>query len=183
MGLGNPGPAYDATRHNVGWWMADRLAYDWKFGAFRRDGPAFRTEGALDGEEVVILKPSTYMNRSGAALRPWMGREGFDVSGDLLVIVDDATRDVGRVRFRSGGSSGGHKGLRSIGAAAGTDRFARLRIGVGIPPSGADLVDWVLSPMDGGDETVVVELLPELSEAVRLWVAEGIEPTMNRFNK
>jgi peptidyl-tRNA hydrolase, PTH1 family len=183
LGLGNPDPEHDATRHNVGWWMADRLAHDWKLGPLRREGPALVGQGTVEGEDVTVLKPLTYMNRSGAALRPWMGREGFHVSGDLLVVVDDASLDVGRVRFRPGGGAGGHNGLRSVEAALGRQDYNRLRIGVGRPPEGADLVAWVLSPMPPEDEDRILELLPELTGAVTLWIREGIQAAMNQFNR
>jgi peptidyl-tRNA hydrolase, PTH1 family len=183
LGLGNPGPRYDATRHNVGWWTADRLAYDWGFGAFQQEGPALVAGGVVEEEEVILLKPTTYMNRSGVALRPFLGREGFHTSSDLLVLVDDATLDVGRVRLRPRGSAGGHNGLKSVQSVLGHADYPRLRIGVGRPPQGADLVDWVLSTMQDEDEERVLELLPELTEAIRVWVAEGIEPAMNRINR
>lgn len=183
IGLGNPGPDYDATRHNVGWWMIDRLAYDWDFGPFKRDGRALVSEGAVGGAEVRLVKPTTYMNRSGQALRGVAEVEGFEPSEDLLVIVDDASLDVGRVRFRPEGGAGGHNGLKSIAGALRSDEYARLRIGVGRKPEGYDLSDWVLSPMPEEDEDVVVGLLPELSDAVKVWVDEGIEAAMNRFNR
>lgn len=183
LGLGNPDPEHDATRHNVGWWMADRLAHDWKLGGFRRQGAALMSEGRVAGEDVKLVKPLTYMNRSGAVLRPWLGREDFHVSGDLLVVVDDASLDVGRVRFRPGGGAGGHNGLRSVEAAAGTQDYNRLRIGVGRPPEGADLVAWVLSAMDPDDEDVILGLLTRLTGAVELWIREGIEAAMNHFNR
>jgi peptidyl-tRNA hydrolase, PTH1 family len=183
LGLGNPGPRYDATRHNVGWWAADRLSYDWGLGAFRQEGPALVADGTVEGEEVILLKPTTYMNRSGVALRPFLGREGFHVSSDLLVLVDDATLDVGRVRLRPRGSAGGHNGLKSVQSVLGHADYSRLRIGVGRPPEGADLVDWVLSTMQDEDEERVLELLPELTEAIGVWIAEGIEPAMNRINR
>lgn len=182
-GLGNPGPEYDATRHNVGWWVADRLAHDWDFGAFRRVGSVLITEGVLGTTEVRLVKPIAYMNRSGGALRPLVGPEGFDVSDDLLVVVDDAALELGRVRFRASGSAGGHNGLRSVEVNLGTTEYSRLRIGVGLPPPGWGLKEWVLSDMDEQDEDVIVALLPELTEAVGVWVEEGIEPAMNRFNR
>lgn len=182
-GLGNPGPRYDDTRHNVGWWMTDRLAYDWGLDPFRRQGPALVTAGIVAGEDVRLVKPTTYMNRSGAALAPLRGDEEVDVVRDLLVVVDDAALEVGRVRFRPRGSAGGHNGLRSVEAALGTQDYARLRIGVGRAPEGADLADWVLSPMPSEDEKVIVELLPDLTEAVELWIEEGVEAAMNRFNR
>ena len=183
VGLGNPGARYDDTRHNVGWWVLDRLAYDWKLGGFERQGPVVRTGGSVGDEDVTLLKPVVFMNRSGAAVAPFRGREAFAVDQDLLVVVDDATIDVGRVRFRPKGGAGGHNGLKSVIGALGTEEFARLRIGVGIPPAGEDLSDWVLAPMPEEDEDVIVDLLPELTRAVEVWIAEGTEAAMNRFNR
>ena len=183
MGLGNPGPEYDATRHNVGWWVVDRLAYDWDFGAFRREGRALVSEGSVGGEPVRLVKPTAYMNRSGLAVGSLAEIEGFDPGRDLLVVVDDAALDVGRVRFRPDGSAGGHNGLKSVSGALQSDAYARLRIGVGRRPEGVDLADWVLSPMSAEDEEVVVGLLPGLTEAVSVWIAEGVEAAMNRFNR
>lgn len=183
MGLGNPGPRYDATRHNVGWWAADRLAHDWGFGAFRREGPALATGGSIEGEEVLLLKPVTYMNRSGAALGPHLARTELVASRDLMVLVDDATRDVGGARLRAGGSAGGHNGLRSIESTLGASDYPRLRIGVGRPPNGADMVDWVLSPMGAEDEDRVLALLQEIPDALRTWIREGMEPAMNSINR
>lgn len=183
IGLGNPGPDYDATRHNVGWWMVDRLAYDWDFGPFRREGRAVMSEGTVGDVEVRLMKPTTYMNRSGQALRSLGELTDFDPGEDLLVVVDDASLDVGRVRFRPQGGAGGHNGLKSIAGALQSDEYARLRIGVGRKPEGCDLSDWVLSPMPEEDEDAVVGLLPELTDAVGVWLDEGIEAAMNRFNR
>ncbi|MEX2467672.1 MAG: aminoacyl-tRNA hydrolase [Gemmatimonadota bacterium] len=183
LGLGNPGPQYDETRHNVGWWLVDRLAYDWDLPPFERSGPAVVTEGRAGESRVRLVKPTTYMNRSGAAVRLLDDIEDFDPERDLLVVVDDAALDVGRVRLRPSGSAGGHNGLKSVSGALGTDGYARLRIGVGKRPSGADLADWVLSPMPAEDEDVVVGLLPDLTRAVEVWMAEGVEAAMSRFNR
>ena len=183
VGLGNPGPEYDATRHNVGWWVADRLSYDWGFDTFRRDGRALVTEGTVDKTLVRLVKPTTYMNRSGLTVRPLVSMDTFDAAEDLLVVVDDASLEVGRVRFRGEGGPGGHNGLKSISGALQSHGYARLRIGVGKKPDGADLSDWVLAPMPQEDEDVVVGLLPELTQAVELWIAEGVESAMNRFNR
>jgi peptidyl-tRNA hydrolase, PTH1 family len=183
LGLGNPGPDYDATRHNVGWWLVDRLAYDWDFGPFGRDGQAFVSEGSVGDHGVRLMKPRTFMNRSGLALRALGDLQEFDPSADLLVVVDDATLDVGRVRFRPEGGAGGHNGLKSIAGALQSNEYARLRIGVGRKPDDEDLSDWVLSPMPQQDEDAVVELLPELTEAVEVWMVEGVEAAMNRFNR
>ena len=129
------------------------------------------------------MKPTTFMNRSGLAVRSLEGLEGFEPGRDLLVVVDDAALDVGRVRFRPEGSPGGHNGLKSISGALRSNAYARLRVGVGKKPEGADLADWVLAPMPEEDEDAVVALLPELTQAVQTWVSEGVEAAMNRFNR
>ena len=183
IGLGNPGPEYDATRHNVGWWLLDRLAYDWDFPLFQREGRAMVTEGSREREVFRLMKPTTFMNRSGQALSALASIPEFLPSEDLLVVVDDAALHVGRVRFRPQGSPGGHNGLRSVSEALGSDEFARLRIGVGVPPEGADLSDWVLSPMGSEDEDVILGLLPELVRGVEVWGIEGIDAAMNTFNR
>jgi PTH1 family peptidyl-tRNA hydrolase len=183
IGLGNPGPEYDATRHNVGWWLVDRLAYEWGFPVFERDGRAMVTEGARDGVVFRLLKPLTFMNKSGAVLSSLADIEDFLPEEDLLIVVDDAALDVGRVRFRARGSPGGHNGLKSISGALGHHDFARLRIGVGEAPPREDLSDWVLSSMEPEEEDVVLGLLPELVKGVEVWGNEGVEAAMNGFNR
>ncbi|MEJ2539769.1 MAG: aminoacyl-tRNA hydrolase [Gemmatimonadota bacterium] len=180
-GLGNPGARYDATRHNVGWWVVDRLAYDWSFGSFTRTDRALVTRGTVSGHPVRLVKPTTYMNRSGGALAG-LRQEDVDVARDLLVVVDDASLDVATVRFRPSGSAGGHNGLKSVEAVLGTREYPRLRIGVGRCPSGMDLADWVLSEMPREDEEAVTSLLPTLTGAVECWIDEGTEAAMSRFN-
>lgn len=183
LALGNPGPRYQATRHNVGWWVADRLAYDWGFDPFELGDAAAVTSGEVHGVPVEIRKPTTFMNRSGLAITDLPQREDFDTTCDLLVVVDDATLDVGRIRFRPAGGAGGHNGLRSVAGALGNDQYARLRLGVGRCPEGMDLADWVLAEMDPPDEDLIIEVLPELTPAVELWMYEGTEAAMNRFNR
>ena len=181
-GLGNPGPEYDDTRHNVGWWLVDRLAADWRLGRFSRRGPSLESSGAVGSHDVLLLKPQTYMNRSGAALAALRGLEDFDPARDLLVVVDDAAIEVGRLRFRPSGSAGGHNGLKSIEAVLGTREYARLRIGVGPVPPGVDMADFVLSPMKRADEEAVIDRLGVAAEGVRTWLDEGIEAAMSRHN-
>lgn len=183
VGLGNPGSEYDATRHNVGWWLLDRLAFEWDFPFFQREGKAMVTEGTRGDEAYRLMKPVTYMNRSGRALVALASLPEFRLEEDFLVVVDDAALDVGRVRFRAQGSPGGHNGLKSVSEALGHDEYARLRIGVGVPPEGEDLSDWVLSPMAPEDEDVILGLLPELVRGVELWGREGVDAAMNEFNR
>jgi PTH1 family peptidyl-tRNA hydrolase len=182
-GLGNPGADYEATRHNVGWWVVEEAQATWRFPEFRRVGHAWHSEGSVGAHDVLLVEPLTFMNRSGAALAPLAAAEDFDVARDLLVIVDDTALDVGRVRIRSEGSAGGHNGLKSVEAALHTRRYARMRLGVGAPPPGADLAEWVLSPFDDNDERTIVEMLPSLVDAVRVWLDEGVDAAANRYNR
>ena len=183
MGLGNPGPRYDDTRHNVGWWTIDRLAYDWELGPFEETRAALFAHGVVEDHAVHLVKPVTYVNRSGAALAPYLDADGFHVGEDLLVVADDVNLDTGRMRFRPGGGTGGHKGLRSVTGILGTRDYSRLRIGVGARPEGVDLADWVLSPMEEDDEDAVVALLDEVAAAAQLWMDDGIESVMNAYNR
>ncbi|MDT8369342.1 MAG: aminoacyl-tRNA hydrolase [Longimicrobiales bacterium] len=183
VGLGNPGAEYDATRHNVGWWLLDRVAYDWNFGPFERERNALVSAGTRHGEGVQLIKPTTFMNRSGAAVAPLRARSDFDPADDLMVLVDDAALDAGGVRIRPSGSAGGHNGLKSIEGALGTREYARLRIGVGRCPPGDDLVEWVLGEMPPEDEDVVVGLLPDLVESLDVWMTEGVQAAMSRYNR
>jgi PTH1 family peptidyl-tRNA hydrolase len=183
VGLGNPGPEYDSTRHNVGWWLVDRIAYEWEFPPFERTGRAMVSDGSRSAVPYRLMKPTTYMNRSGQALASLASLPELRLEEDLLVVVDDAALEVGRVRFRPRGSPGGHNGLRSVSETLGTDEYPRLRIGVGIPPAGEDLSDWVLSPMPAEEEDVILELLPRLVEGVEVWGRVGVEAAMNGFNR
>jgi PTH1 family peptidyl-tRNA hydrolase len=184
VGLGNPGPEYDETRHNAGFRLADHLVARWRLGAFTRGERARQAQGTVDGRPVVVLKPQTYMNRSGAALAPLRAREGFDPAADLLILVDDVALPVGKFRLRGAGSAGGHNGLKSIEGALQRQDYARLRIGVGpVPPGLPELADFVLGPFEPEEWRAVGELLEPMSEAVECWLADGIERAMSRFNR
>ena len=180
--LGNPGPEYSITRHNVGWWLADRLAERYSLGRFRKEGVAGIARGEIEGERVQVVKPLTYMNRSGRLVEGAAKVEGFSLVDDLLVVVDEVALEPGRARFRPGGSAGGHNGLKSVQAALGTMEYARLRIGVGAPPPEIDMVDWVLAPPPPAERQIILEKVDELVACVGIWVAEGIEVAMNRCN-
>jgi PTH1 family peptidyl-tRNA hydrolase len=183
VGLGNPGREYDNTRHNAGWWLLDVLAQRWGVPKFRAEKNQAIATTRVEPFQVRLIKPLTYMNRSGSVLVPLKRMGALDLAKDLLVLVDDVALEPGRVRFRPSGSAGGHNGLKSIEQALGTKDYPRLRIGVGTKPPGADLADWVLSSMPRGDRTLVDERLPELAEAVETWMREGIEVVMDRYNR
>lgn len=182
-GLGNPGAEYAHTRHNVGWWVVEQAQLDWALPAFRRAGPARSTRGSVGEEDVLLIEPLTYMNRSGSVLAPLRELEGFAIEHDLLVVVDDAALEVGRLRLRARGSAGGHNGLKSVEAALDTGDYARLRIGVGSAPPELDLADWVLSAFPADEEQQVRELIPDAVAACRLWIAQGVDAAANRYNR
>jgi PTH1 family peptidyl-tRNA hydrolase len=186
FGLGNPGDDYEHTRHNVGWWLLDYLADLWRFEGWRKDGNARVASGGVGRTKVRLVKPQTYVNLSGAALRPYLRRESWTPATDLLVVVDDVAIPVGTYRLRASGSAGGHNGLKSVEGALRSQEYSRLRIGVG-PPAGrerrGDLADFVLDRMGKAEATTIRELMPRLAEAAETWVNEGIEVAMNRFNR
>src|SRR4051812_1561985 len=122
-GLGNPGGEYEATRHNVGWWALDLAQKTWGLPAFKRDGNARTTSGRVNNTIVRLIKPNTYMNLSGRALGPLLKDQSFNPATELLIVVDDTAIDVGRLRFRERGSSGGHNGLKSIEATLRTQEY------------------------------------------------------------
>jgi PTH1 family peptidyl-tRNA hydrolase len=182
-GLGNPGVEYEATRHNVGWWVLDEARRAWDLPPFRREAAARVSYGPVGEHDVLLLAPRTYMNRSGRALAPLRADPEWDFHRDLLVVVDDSALATGRVRFRARGSSGGHNGLRSIEAMLQSQDYARLRIGVGTAPAGVDLADWVLARFDPEEETQVRELAAALPAALRVWLDQGAEAAGNLYNR
>ena len=164
--------------------MADHLAARWGLGPFRRGERSRQAEGTWDGHDVHVIKPQTYMNRSGAAIAPLRDVSGFDPATHLLVLSDDAALPVGRFRVRGAGSAGGHNGLKSIEAALQRQDYARLRIGVGPVPAGLDdLADFVLGPLEADEARAIDELLDPMADAVECWLLEGVERAMNRFNR
>lgn len=186
VGLGNPGRSYADTRHNVGWMVLDHLAGVWHSEGWRKDGDAVAADARLGSTRVRLLKPQTYMNLSGGALRPYLRRESWDASRDLLVVVDDVALPIGRFRLRAQGSAGGHNGLKSIEQAVGGREYARLRVGVGPPPGRerrGDLADYVLDRLGKGERETVTLLLPELTALTECWVKEGVTVAMTRYNR
>jgi PTH1 family peptidyl-tRNA hydrolase len=187
LGLGNPGRQYEATRHNVGWWLLDHLAGVWRFDGWKRDGEAMVTTATIHGTRVRMIKPLTYMNLSGNVLRNYLRRSLWSPASDLLVLVDEVALPVGRYRIRARGSAGGHNGLKSIEQAIGNQEYARLRIGVG--PSEErrgiyeDLANFILAPFARDEREDVLALMPSLEDAVDIWIREGIEPAMNAHNR
>ena len=171
VGLGNPGPEYAATRHNAGFLLADAVAEHWQFPPFRRAERARATEGTVGGIAVRILKPTTFMNRSGSALASLRADPAFDTTRDLLILVDDFQIPLGTFRFRPDGSAGGHNGLKSIEGALQSQQYARLRVGVGPLPAGtADWADYVLAPFEPEELEQITALRPRLIEEIEKWL-------------
>lgn len=181
VGLGNPGREYAGTRHNVGFDVADEVAG--RMGvAFRRSWrfPADLAEGTLEGERVLLVKPRTYMNRSGEAVAPLMNKKGVSPS-DLIVVVDDVDLPLGRLRLRKFGSAGGHNGLKSIIASIGSEQFPRVRIGIG-RDSARDTADHVLGRFTPEERPVIAEATRRAADAIAVAIRSGWERAMNEFN-
>lgn len=178
VGLGNPGGRYESTRHNVGFMLADRLADSCGI-RFRAAGKSVYGEGMISGNTVVIVKPQTYMNRSGDALRELIARGIIEASG-VIAAYDDCDLPLGRLRIRKNGGSGGHRGVASIIEALGTKEFPRIRLGIGRPAG--DTADYVLSPFSPEEEAPVREMLAKAQEALAAIITEGLDAAMNRFN-
>ena len=177
IGLGNPGREYEATRHNVGWWVVDHLAKVWNFDSWRRDGDSMSTTGLVGTKKVRLMKPQTFMNLSGQALRPMQRREGFDAANDVLVVIDEVAIPLGEYRLQPSGSAGGHNGLKSVEAQLNTKNYGRLR--VGIKPvdehrSIGDLADYVLHTMPRDERQIVESLFDRFVTAAEVWAKEGI---------
>ena len=180
IGLGNPGSQYAGTRHNIGWLVLDRMAEraGWSGRGRQRDSSSV-AQGRYNGLDVTLVKPLTWMNDSGIAVRKILAREHAPL-GELLVVADDFALPFGRLRFREGGSAGGHNGLRSIIAELGTEKFSRLRVGIGEPGRGA--VDHVLSTFAPDEKQRLDELLDAAADAVEAWARDGTNKAANRFN-
>lgn len=181
VGLGNPGLTYRRTRHNVGYMVANALA--------RQRGIRFRRgrlkcsqgEGEIGNERVLLVKPQTFMNASGACVGA-VARYFDCALSDLLVICDDVNLDLGKIRLRRAGSAGGHNGLISIIQHLHSEEFPRLRLGIGRPPEGMDMTSYVLGVFRRSEWPTVSETLERAVQAVETWIYHGIEEAMNRFN-
>ena len=183
-GLGNPGREYIFTRHNLGFWTADELARRWGIGAWQTRFDALAAEYRRDreAEPVLLLKPQTYMNLSGVAVAAAL--RWYKLSpADLTVIYDDVDLPFGRLRVRTGGSAGGHRGVESIIVHVGAEDFNRVRIGVGRPPGGVDTAAHVLCQMNAGERQTAAAAVSLAADAVECLLAYGPAKAMNQFNR
>lgn len=182
VGLGNPGREYERTRHNAGFDVVDELArrHGGKFRGSLRF-PAETAEVKVGGETIYLVKPQTYMNASGEAVGPLLRKRGIELA-NLVVVVDDVDLELGRLRLRGQGSPGGHNGLKSVQAALGTDEYVRVRVGVGRPGTGREMVNHVLSRFAPDEKDAVAEVLSRAADAVETILSGGLSKAMNSFN-
>jgi len=180
VGLGNPGSKYEGTRHNIGYEVIDRLASGGSGARFSRKFEGLLAEVEIDYRRVLLLKPETFMNLSGRSVVPALNFYRLEPA-DLLVVCDDLNLPLGKLRIRKGGSDGGQKGLRDISAHLGTEEYARLRIGIG-DRGPIEATDFVLSRFRSAERPVIEDALIVATQAVAVWVAQGADSAMNRFN-
>ena len=182
VGLGNPGTQYENTRHNVGFLVADELAERQNAPIQRLKFKALTNLLTISGEKVLVMKPVTYMNLSGEAVRQAV--DFYKIPPErVLVVSDDTALAVGRLRIRKGGSAGGHNGLKNIIQHLGTDQFPRVRVGVGEKPHpDYDMADWVLGKFQGEDKKAIDGGVKRAADAVECLLKEGPDRAMNRFN-
>lgn len=181
VGLGNPGDEYAGTRHNTGFMVLDALAKASNI-VFDDKRYGFVAETSLKGRKIFLLKPTTYMNLSGNAVRYWMNKENIALE-HLLVIVDDLSLPLGALRLKGKGSNGGHNGLGNIQNVIGTQQYARLRIGIGNDFAKGMQVEWVLGKYDENDLKTLSPSIETATDIIKSFVLAGINITMNQFNK
>ena len=182
VGLGNPGEKYENTRHNAGFLVADELGERGRFPIQRLKFKALTNAAAIGGQGALVMKPATYMNLSGEAVGE-AARFYKVAPNHVLVISDDVDLPLGKLRIRTGGSAGGHNGLKSVIQHLGTDQFPRLKVGVGGKPHpDYDMADWVLGKLQGEDKKVMDAAVKRAAEAVECFLRDGPQKAMNRFN-
>jgi PTH1 family peptidyl-tRNA hydrolase len=181
VGLGNPGKEYADTRHNIGFRVIDAVASVLKADVKKRKFGARFGETEYEGKKLILLKPWTYMNRSGQAVATAVGFYKLPLQ-ELLVVTDDMALEPGVIRMRPRGSAGGHKGLKSIIAAMGSEDFCRLRCGIGSAGTD-DAYDYVLSNVPAEQRAVIDDAVERASDAVFCWIRNGVDAAMNEFNE
>jgi len=179
-GLGNPGPRYAGTRHNVGFRVIDELSGRYGIRVDRSRFRALTGTGVINGARVLLVKPQTFMNLSGQSVKA--ASSFYKIPPDRIIVVfDDVSLPVGKLRVRKKGSDGGHNGIKSIIAECGTDEFPRLKVGVG-SPGFRDMVDWVLSPFEGAERERMSRVFPAAADAVERMLSGNYDAAANEFN-
>lgn len=181
-GLGNPGKQYEATRHNMGFDVIDKLVEEFNVPQAGVKFNAMYGKGRIGGEPVILMKPLSYMNLSGGPIRDMANYFKIDPETELIVIYDDIDTEPGQLRVRKKGSAGGHNGIKSIIQQLGTQNFMRVRVGVGAKPKGWDLADYVLGRFDRDDRQLVEDAQDRACEAVEMILSDSVDVAMNKFN-
>lgn len=182
VGLGNPGPEYKNTRHNLGFLVIEDLAARLHISGFKEKHHSFLAEGAIDGKKVVLAQPQTFMNNSGPAVRGILEWHKIGID-KLILIYDDVDLEVGQLRIREGGSAGGHHGVESVIASLGTTKFLRVRIGIGRENLAGDVADYVLQKLPKSQMDRIAIAILSAAEAVETIVSSGLAVAMNKFNQ
>jgi PTH1 family peptidyl-tRNA hydrolase len=182
LGLGNPGERYERTRHNLGFLVVDQFASLKKIPIVERKYGSLLGELQQDGEKLLLVKPLTFMNRSGDAVRALFRYRPVMVS-DLTVVHDDLDLEFGRIRIRPGGGPGGHRGVLSIMETLGNEGFVRMRIGIGRPPSGWDPADFVLQPFSLQERAGLDRIVSKAVDALDMLLTDGCKAAMDKFNR
>jgi len=180
IGLGNPGLRYKFTRHNMGFLVIDEFSKRNSLRIKKREYSSLLGRGKIRDQEVILMKPLTYMNLSGSPIKEMLAKEGLSLER-MMVICDDTALELGTIRIRVKGSSGGHRGLESIICKLENDEFPRMRIGIGRKDR-HDLADYVLSGFRKADLKLVNDIVDRSADALDCWISEGIQEAMNRFN-
>ncbi|MBP5565439.1 MAG: aminoacyl-tRNA hydrolase [Lachnospiraceae bacterium] len=183
IGLGNPGKEYENTRHNAGFNSVDAIAKKYGIDISKNEFKSKVGQGFIDGQKVILVKPQTYMNNSGEAVREVVDFYKLDSTSEIMIIYDDISLDVGMIRVRDKGSAGGHNGIKSIIAHLGSEAFLRIRVGVGDKGENGDLVKHVLGTFKGDDETTIKESYEKAVDAATLILNDNLEKAMNIYNK
>lgn len=181
-GLGNPTKEYEGTRHNVGFMAVDALAEKYGISVTACKHKALIGKGAINGTKVMLVKPLTYMNASGEAIRAVVDYYKIDPAQELIVIYDDISLDAGQLRIRKKGSAGGHNGIKNIIAQLGHDSFQRIKIGVGEKPKGYDLIDYVLGHFSKEELAVIQDSLEQADGALQMMLEGKADAAMNEYN-
>ena len=181
-GLGNPGKEYMGTRHNAGFSVIDELADKYNISVDTAKHKGLIGKGVIAGQKVILVKPMTYMNNSGECIREVMDYYKCDID-DFIVIFDDISLDVGKLRLRAKGSAGGHNGIKDIIRQLGTEKFLRIKVGVGAKPKGWDLADHVLGRFSTEDRKLVDEAIEKAAKAVDIMISQGVDAAMNEYNR
>ncbi len=181
VGLGNPGVRYDKTRHNIGFMVIDRLAADLGIAVTKKQNQSLVGQGKISDEKVLLVKPQTYMNKSGEAVLELLNFYKDKIT-DLIIIHDDLDIDFGRIRFKADGGTGGHKGMQSITKMLASTDISRLKIGIGRPPEFIPVEDYVLSELGSSERNLLPQVLEESVAGLKYWCLSGIEKSMNEYN-